>query len=66
MDFMLDDLVPRPPVVREAYARNLRDARLLRRLLKLSEDIAMERYRRNNSNTQTKVNPDGQESQKRA
>jgi len=41
-----DDIIPRPPVVRERLARSLREARLLRRLLRLSVAAAEERYRK--------------------
>jgi hypothetical protein len=40
-------LIPPPTVVREELSRNYEQARLLRRLLKLSEDSAVEDYRRN-------------------
>jgi hypothetical protein len=40
-----NELIPRPPVVRERLAESLREARLLRRLLRLSETAAIERYR---------------------
>jgi hypothetical protein len=39
-------LVPPPPVVRERLAENLEEARLLRRLLRLSERFAERRHRR--------------------
>jgi len=41
-----DDIIPRPPLVRERLARALREARLLRRLLRLSVAAAEERQRR--------------------
>jgi hypothetical protein len=41
-----DELIPRPPVVRDRLARTLRETRLLRRLLRLSIDAAEERQRR--------------------
>ncbi len=40
-----DELIPRPPVVRERLAASLREARLLRRLLRLSVAAAEERHR---------------------
>jgi hypothetical protein len=40
-----DEIVPRPPVVRERLAQSLREARLLRRLLRLSVEAAEERHR---------------------
>ncbi len=40
-----EELIPRPPVVREHLARSLREARLLRRLLRLSVAAAEERHR---------------------
>lgn len=41
-----DDLmVPPPPVVRERLARHVREARLLRALLRLAERAAEERQR---------------------
>jgi hypothetical protein len=40
-----DDLIPRPPVVRDRLARSLRETRLLRRLLQLSIATAEERQR---------------------
>jgi|GEM_PF-6619818 len=33
------ELIPPPDVVRERYAANLREATMLRRLMKLSQDI---------------------------
>ncbi len=39
-------LIPPPQVVRAVLARNYEQARLLRRLLKLSEDAAIERFER--------------------
>jgi hypothetical protein len=39
-------LIPPPTVVREELARNYEQARWLRRLLKLSEDAAVESHRR--------------------
>jgi hypothetical protein len=40
-----DDLIPRPPVVRDCLARSLRETRLFRRLLRLSIAAAEERQR---------------------
>jgi hypothetical protein len=40
------ELIPPPTVVREELARNYEQARLLRRLLRLSEDAAVESHRR--------------------
>jgi hypothetical protein len=42
-----DDLIPRPPIVRDRLARNLKEARLLRRLLRLAVAAAEERHREN-------------------
>jgi hypothetical protein len=39
-----DEIIPRPPVVRERLAQSLREARLLRRLLRLSAEAAEERH----------------------
>jgi hypothetical protein len=41
-----DELIPRPPLVRDRLARVLRETRLLRRLLRLSIAAAEERQRR--------------------
>ncbi len=40
-----DDLIPRPPAVRERLARALREAQLLRRQLRVSVAAAEERHR---------------------
>jgi hypothetical protein len=40
-----DELIPSPPIVRDRLARSLREARLLRRLLRLSVAAAEERRR---------------------
>ena len=40
-----DDLIPRPPAVRERLARAIREARLLRRQLRVSVAAAEERHR---------------------
>ena len=40
------ELIPPPTAVREELARNYEQARLLRRLLRLSEDAAVESHRR--------------------
>jgi hypothetical protein len=40
-----DELIPRPPVVRDRLARSLRETCLLRRLLQLSIAAAEERQR---------------------
>ena len=42
-----DEIIPRPPVVRERLAQSLREARLLRRLLRLSVEAAQECHRDN-------------------
>jgi hypothetical protein len=39
-----NEVIPRPSVVREQLARSLREARLLRRLLRLSVEAAQERH----------------------
>ena len=39
-----DELIPRPPAVRERLARALREARLLRRQLRVSVVAAEERH----------------------
>jgi hypothetical protein len=44
-----DELIPRPPAVRERLARALREARLLRRQLRVSIAAAEERHRENAS-----------------
>ena len=44
-----DELIPRPPIVRERLARHPREARLLRRLLRLSVAAAEERHRETGS-----------------
>ena len=38
-----EELIPRPPVVRERLARSLRETRLLKRLLRLSVEAAQEK-----------------------
>jgi len=40
-----DELIPPPPIVRERLGQNLREARLLRRLLRLSVAAAEEKHR---------------------
>ncbi len=40
-----DELIPRPAAVRERLVQSLKEARLLRRLLRLSEAAAEERHR---------------------
>jgi hypothetical protein len=40
-----DELIPRPPVIREQLSRAIKEAALLRRLLKVSEAAAEERHR---------------------
>jgi hypothetical protein len=40
-----DELIPRPPVVRDRLARSLRETRFLKRLLRLSIAVAEERQR---------------------
>lgn len=40
-----DELIPRPPVVRDRLARSLRETRLLKRLLRLSIAAAEDRRR---------------------
>ncbi len=41
-----DDLIPRPPVIRERLALTVREAARLRRLLRLSEAAAKDRRER--------------------
>jgi len=41
-----DELIPRPPVVREHLSETLKEAARLRRLLRLSEAAAEDRQRR--------------------
>ncbi len=43
-----EELIPRPPVVRERLAKSLRETRLLKRLLRLSVEAAEERHRQAN------------------
>jgi hypothetical protein len=50
-----DELIPRPPIVRERLARHLREARLLRRLLRLSVAAAEERHRETGSEPRREV-----------
>jgi hypothetical protein len=45
----IDDLIPRPPTVRERLACALREARLLRRQLRVSVAAAEERHRQTTS-----------------
>lgn len=40
-----DELIPRPPVIRERLSQALKEAALLRRLLRVSESAAEERHR---------------------
>jgi hypothetical protein len=40
-----DELVPHPPIVREKLAQSLRETRRLRKLLRLSVELAEERHR---------------------
>lgn len=42
----IDELVPRPPVVRDRLAENYREAAELRRLLRMSERVAEMRAER--------------------
>ena len=42
----LDEIMPRPPIVRETLARHIRQGRLLRSLLRLSIRAAEERQLR--------------------
>ena len=44
------ELIPPPNVVRDRLAENYEQARLLRRLLKLSEDASIERFERDSEN----------------
>jgi len=44
MQFISDDLIPRPPVIRERLALARREAARLRRLLRLSESAAVDRH----------------------
>jgi hypothetical protein len=53
-----DDLIPRPPDVRERLARALREAKLLRRQLRVSEDAAEERHRDRQSGFTSQTTPD--------
>ncbi|WP_165220227.1 hypothetical protein [Aquisphaera insulae] len=46
-----DDLIPRPPVIRERLAQTRREAARLRKLLRLSEDAAIERHKQASSDT---------------
>lgn len=39
-----DDLIPRPPIIRERLALTVREAARLRRLLRLSEAAAEDRH----------------------
>jgi len=39
-----DDLIPRPPVIRERLAQTVREAARLRRLLRLSEAADADRH----------------------
>lgn len=41
--FATDDLIPRPPVIRERLALTVREAARLRRLLRISESAAEDR-----------------------
>jgi len=41
----LKDLLPVPSLVRERLARNYKEAARLRRLLRLSEDVAQDRHK---------------------
>jgi hypothetical protein len=40
MTMPTEELIPRPPIVRERLARSLRETHLLKRLLRLSVDAA--------------------------
>jgi len=40
----IDELLPRPPVIRELLAAKRREVSRLRRLLRMSEDVAIERH----------------------
>ncbi len=40
-----EELIPRPPIVRERLARSLRETKLLKRLLRLAVAAAEERHR---------------------
>jgi len=42
----IDDLIPRPPVIRELLTAKRREVARLRRLLRMSEDVADERHER--------------------
>jgi hypothetical protein len=39
-----EELIPRPPIVRERLAQSLRETRRLKRLLRLSVEAAEERH----------------------
>jgi hypothetical protein len=54
-----EDLIPRPPIVRERLAQALSDARLLKRLLRLSVDAAKERHRHAVVSPQKAARPNG-------
>jgi hypothetical protein len=54
-----DDLIPRPPVVRERLAQTRREAARLRRLLRLSEAAAKERHTHQQQNAPRKPEGDG-------
>jgi hypothetical protein len=53
-----EDIIPRPPVVRDRLARTLREARLLRRQLRLSEAAAEERRYQSNDQPEA-ARPEG-------
>lgn len=54
-----EDLIPRPPVVRERLAQTRREAAWLRRLLRLSEAAAKERHDQAARNAPSKPNGEG-------
>jgi hypothetical protein len=45
-----DELVPRPPIVRERLAQSLREIKFLKKLLRLSVERAEERHKERTCN----------------
>jgi hypothetical protein len=56
------DIIPRPPIVRDQLARALREARLLRRQLRLSEAAAEERHQQPRAPQPAAARPEGRAS----
>ena len=54
-----EKLFPPPPVVRDQLARNIRERRLLRALLRLSIRVAEDRRQRETSASPAKANGQG-------